>query len=264
MFKPSRIVAGLFAGTAVLMAASAANAQAPSAMDKQFMRKLCQGNHAEIAAGKIALKNSQDSKVKGVAKTIITEHTANDAKLHTLAEKYDVKLPGKPDPMHRAMAKRLATRRGSAFDNAYITGQMKDHGKTISLLRMEMEKGKNSEVRSFATETLGAVLAHNDTIHKVAGSSANKVMGSNMGGMKMNGMGSAASSSKPMNKMSGSKMNGAMSGSKMNGSNMSGSMTNGSKMSGSAGTGTTNGGGNGTFAPRPMPSPIASPAPGIH
>jgi len=262
MFNPNRIVAGLFAGTVALMSAGAANAQTPSAMDKQFMRKLCQGNHAEIAAGKIALKNSQDDKVQGVAKTIITEHTANDAKLHALAEKYNVSLPNKPDPMHRAMAKKLAAKRGREFDNAYITSQMKDHGKTISLLRMEMEKGRNSEVRSFATETLGSVLAHNDTIHKVAGSSANKVMGSNMGGMKMNGMGSAASSSKPMNKMSGSKMNGAMGGSKMNGSNMGGSMTSGSKMNGSTGTGTTNGGG--TFAPRPMPSPIASPAPGIH
>lgn len=249
MLKTNRVVAGLIAGTAVLMAANAANAQTPSAMDKQFMRKLCQGNHAEIAAGKIALKNSQDSKVQGVAKTIITEHTANDVKLHALAEKYNVKLPGQPDPMHKAMAKKLAAQRGNTFDNAYITGQMKDHGKTISLLRAEMEKGKNSEVRSFATETLGSVLAHNDTIHKVAGSSANKVMGSNMGGMKMNGMGSASSSSKPMNKMNGS----SMSGSKMSGSNMNGSMSNPQSTSG-----------GGTFVPRPTPSPIASPAPGIH
>lgn len=232
MFKMNRIVAGLFAGTAAVLAANVANAQAPSAMDKKFMTKLCQGNHAEIAAGKIALKNSQDEKVRGVAQTIITEHSANDAKLHTLAAKYNVKLPNQPDARHKAMAKKLAKQTGSAFDNAYITSQMKDHGKTISLLRMEMEKGKNSEVRSFATETLGAVLAHNDTIHKVAGSSANKIMSHNMGGMS-----SAASSSKPMNKMN-----------KMNGSKMSGS-----KMSGSF-----------TPQPRTSPSPSASPAPGIN
>lgn len=235
----NRIVAGCFAGTALFMAANAANAQAPSTMDKQFMKKLCQGNHAEVAAGKIALKNSQDEKVRAVAQTIITEHTANDAKLHTLAEKYNVRLPNQPDAKHKAMAKKLAAMRGNAFDNAYITGQMKDHGKTISLLRMEMEKGKNSEVRSFATETLGGVLAHNDKIHSVAGSSANKVMSHNMNG-KMGSMSSAASSSKPMNKIGGSKMNGSMGYPKP---------TMGEKFS---------------PAPRTSPIPSASPAPGIN
>lgn len=184
MLKINQIVTGLFAGTAaVFIAASASNAQAPSAMDKSFMKTLCQGNHAEIAASKIALKNSQDAKIQSVAKTIITEHSANDAKLHALAEKYSVRLPGAPDAKHKAMARKLSKMSGSAFDNAYISGQMKDHGKTISLLRMEMEKGKNSEVRSFATETLGGVLAHNDTIHKVAGTSANKMMSGKMGKM---------------------------------------------------------------------------------
>ncbi len=239
----NRIVVGLFAGTALLMTANAANAQAPSAMDKQFMKKVCQGNHAEVAAGKIALKNSQDAQVRGLAQTIITEHTANDVKLHALAAKYSVRLPNQPDAKHKAAARKLATMRGSAFENAYISGQMKDHGKTINLLRMEMEKGKNSEVRSFATETLGAVLAHNDMIHKVAGSSANKIMGHNGGGGKTRGMGSAASSSKPMNKMD-----------KMGGSKMNGSMNYPKPPSG------------GSFSPAPRTSPIpsASPAPGIH
>jgi predicted outer membrane protein len=113
MFKPNRIVAGLFAGTAALMAASAANAQAPSAMDKQFMRKLCQGNHAEIAAGKIALKNSQDSKVQGVAKTIITEHTANDAKLHALAEKVQCQPAQQARSDAQSDGEKLAAKRGT-------------------------------------------------------------------------------------------------------------------------------------------------------
>ncbi|MBC7806345.1 MAG: DUF4142 domain-containing protein [Akkermansiaceae bacterium] len=243
MFNGNRIVTGLFAGTAVLIAASAANAQAPSAMDKQFMVKLCQGNHAEVAAGKIALKNSQDAKVRGVAQTIITEHTANDAKLHTLAEKYSVRLPNQPDAKHKAMAKKLAVTRGKAFDNAYISGQMKDHGNTISLLRMEMEKGRNSEVRSFATETLGGVLAHNDTIHSVAGTSANKMMSKMKAGNNMSGMSSAGSSSKPMSKMN--KMDG-------------------SKMNGSMGTPKPATGGSFTPAPRTSPIPSASPAPGIN
>ncbi|MBC8135913.1 MAG: DUF4142 domain-containing protein [Fibrella sp.] len=225
-----------------MMAANVANAQAPSAMDKKFMKTLCQGNHAEIAAGKIALKNSQDEKVRGVAQTIINEHTANDQKLHTLASKFSVKLPNGPDAKHKTMARKLATMRGNAFDNAYISGQMKDHGRTISLLRMEMEKGKNSEVRSFATETLGAVLAHNDTIHKVSGSSANKIMSHNMGG-KMSGTSSAVSSSKPMNKMN-----------KMSGSKMNGSMAYPKPITGSSFT----------PAPRTSPIPSASPAPGIN
>ena len=178
----TRFATVLAAGAVFAFFVPSASAQVPSAMEKAFLVKLCQGNHAEIAASKIALKNSNDPKVRGVAQTIITEHTANEQKLQTLAAKYSVKLPNVPDAKHKALAKRLAMLKGDTFDNAYITAQMKDHHATIALLRKQMEVGKNSDVRSFATETLGAVQAHTDKIHQVSGTSPNA-----MGGMKIKG-----------------------------------------------------------------------------
>ncbi|MBC8141602.1 MAG: DUF4142 domain-containing protein, partial [Armatimonadetes bacterium] len=115
----NRIIAGLFSA-ATVFTVSNAYAQTPSAQDKTFMVKACQGNHAEIAAGKLALKKSQDAKVRGVAQTIVSEHSANEMKLQALAAKYDVKLPNAPDAKHKASAKKLAKMSGKAFDNAYI------------------------------------------------------------------------------------------------------------------------------------------------
>lgn len=174
MFTRS-IIAGFF-GAATVLSATAAFAQAPSVQDKMFMVKLCQGNHAEIAAGKLALRKSQNAKVRGLAQTIVSEHSANEAKLQTLADKYNVKLPNEPDAAHKAAAKKLAAMNGKQFDNKYIGGQIADHHATIALLEKEMANGKSSEVRSFATETLGGVQMHTDMIHKVSGTSSNKTM----------------------------------------------------------------------------------------
>ncbi len=185
----NRIVAGLF-GAATVLTVTNAFAQAPSAQDKAFMVKLCQGNHAEIAVGELALRKSQNAKVRGVAQTIVSEHKANETKLQALADKYNVRLPNAPDAVHKAAAKKLATLSGKEFDSKYIGGQITDHHATIVLLQTEMAKGKNSEARSFATETLGGVLKHTDAIHKVSGTSTNKTM-SKMGGMKT-GMASPA------------------------------------------------------------------------
>jgi len=184
MTTGKRILTGLIATTMLFVATTAAQAAGKlSAQDKVFMVTLSHGNHNEIAASKIALKNSKDNKVKGVATTIIKEHGDNQVKLDALAGKYDVKLPHEPDAKHKMMGKQLASLHDKPFDNKYITGQIKDHHLTIALLQKEIATSKNSDVRSYATETLGHVMAHTDTIHKVAGTSNN---------MSMSGMGKMA------------------------------------------------------------------------
>lgn len=147
-------------------AARAADTLAPG--DLNFMKVASQANLAELGAAKLALKKSSNQGVKDVANMIIKGHSTAQSNLMTLAKKLAVTLPMAPDAKHKEMAKMLAAMPEASFDKSYLKGQIADHNTAIKLYKAEADAGKDSQVRSYATLTLGDIYNHTDMIIKVA------------------------------------------------------------------------------------------------
>ena len=104
----------------------------------------------------------------------ITDHTAANNKLKTIAMAKSVKLPDGPGMMNEAKEKKADLKSGESFDKDYIKGQITAHEDTIELLQKAIDSGKDAEAQAFAKETLPKVKAHLEKINEIAASAGVK------------------------------------------------------------------------------------------
>jgi len=153
-----------------------------SHMDRTFMTKAEQSNLAEIAAGNLAWKQSNNETVKTHAQHMITDHADASTKLNMIAKNKSVALPKDPDPKNQQVYKQLSMLMGSAFDAKYIKSQRAGHVAAVALFRNEVKNGKDPDVHAFAVKTLPTIEAH----LKMFQSMSTKPMGAmGHGGSKM-------------------------------------------------------------------------------
>lgn len=139
-----------------------------SAMDKQFIRKVAQGNIAEVKVGRLALQKSKNERVRNIASMLVKEHSQAQEALKPIAASHNFAFPKDTDRKHKAMYNRLSRMSGAAFDKAFMKGQVKDHNATLALFRKEMEKGQDSHVRDYAAQFIVNIQNHTQHIHNVA------------------------------------------------------------------------------------------------
>jgi putative membrane protein len=151
----------------------AGNAMAPSVMpptaaanlsasDKAFVEKAAEGGMTEVAAAKAALDKTTNPTVKEFAQKMVTDHTANNEQLKTLAMKKNVTVPDDLDAKDQAMLTKMQALSGAKFDKAYMKAQVADHTKMLKLMDMEAKKGQDPDLKSFAASTATVVQQHLD------------------------------------------------------------------------------------------------------
>ena len=136
------------------------NGAGPSADDVTFMKKLAQGGLAEVEVGKMAVKRANDKDVKEFAQHMVDDHSKTNEKLKSLASERQVSLPTVIDPEQSATKSKLEMQGGAAFDADYMSVQVKDHQKTVELLRHQIGHGQDAGVKGFAKDTLPTVSHH--------------------------------------------------------------------------------------------------------
>jgi putative membrane protein len=139
-----------------------------NAVDKQFVTKISQGNHAEIKASQLALKKSSNKKVRMIASMLIQQHGKAQKDLQSVARLHQVSLPASPDSAQRAEYRMLSRLSGASFDKAYMQGQVRAHNATVAVFNQELEDGNETHVRSFAAKYLPDIQTHTGMIHNVA------------------------------------------------------------------------------------------------
>lgn len=163
----------------VLFALAGSSLATAASTDRAFYQKAAVGGMAEVEAGKLAQEKGSSDAVKSFGAKMVEDHTAANEKLMALAASKKIKLPNTLDAKHKAMQKNLSAKSGSAFDTAYIKGQITDHKATIALMEREIASGKDAEAKAFATETLPVVKEHMTMLQTMGKTSAS---GASMGG----------------------------------------------------------------------------------
>jgi putative membrane protein len=143
----------------VVHAQTAAPAKITSA-DRSFATKAASAGAPEIADAQIALKNSNRQDVKNFAQRMVTDHTKAADQLKSIASGENVTLPSGESATDKKNTDALEKLKGAAFDQKYIAGQRTAHKEAVALFTKESKDGKDSQLKSFAGQTLPTLQDH--------------------------------------------------------------------------------------------------------
>jgi putative membrane protein len=133
-----------------------------SKADQHFVMKAASAGMAEVQAAQLAQQKSQDPKVEEFAQQMITDHTANNQQLTSLAQQKGVDVPTTLDSKDQKEIDKLSKLDGTKFDKMYMKGQVRDHEAVLKLMQKEAQSGKDADLKAFATQTTPVIQKHLD------------------------------------------------------------------------------------------------------
>jgi putative membrane protein len=151
-------VASSVMAAAAGLAAAADTGLTPA--DRDFINKAAQGGLMEVAAGKLAAQRGLDPAVKSFGQKMVTDHTAANDTLKSLASSKQMNLPDSVSPEEHTALGKLEGLNGTEFDKAYSQMMVKDHVTDISEFEKEAKKGDDPDVKAFAEQTLPTLRHH--------------------------------------------------------------------------------------------------------
>lgn len=171
--KNNKLAAALFVAVLAGMASTGAVAQTAVAGkdvmaskslsddDREFMIKAAGGGLFEIEASKMAAVKSQNTELKRYATMLVKDHTAASETLTSIAVAKPLRLPlDMPDGM-KADLNALSKATPAEFDRKYIEiVGLEAHRADIKLFETAVARGKDPEVKNFATRMLPKLRAH--------------------------------------------------------------------------------------------------------
>jgi putative membrane protein len=126
---------------------------------KTFVKKAALGGMTEVETSKLAESKAQDPQVKTFAHKMVTDHTAANNELKSLAKKKGWTLPTSLDAEHEAIVQKLSAKSGADFDKAYSEQMMQDHEKTVALFK-GATKSSDADLAQWAEKTLPTLEKH--------------------------------------------------------------------------------------------------------
>lgn len=151
------LLTGAFAFALNMICGSAMAADKVDADD--FVEEASAAGVAEIETSKLALEKSTAADVKTFAQSMITDHTAANRELATIASKKKLKVSTEAELLSKAKAAVLKQRDGESFNAAYANNQVSAHKATIELFK-KAAVSDDKELAAFATATLPKLEHH--------------------------------------------------------------------------------------------------------
>lgn len=137
------------------------------AVDKDaadFAVEAANGGMMEVALGKLAQQKGVDKRVKSFGEMMVTDHTAANDKLKSLAMSKNITLPDSMGTDARKHYDELQKKTGRDFDKAYISMMEDDHKKDVDAFMKASQNLKDADLKTFASETLPTLQKHLDSV----------------------------------------------------------------------------------------------------
>ena len=120
--------------------------------DRHFMLKTSISNTAEVGTATLALNRANNPAVLAFAQQMIAEHTVAQVELKALGVRVGYPVKDTLDPRNRAILDQLQALSGRAFDSVYIHTQVVSHQATLANFENELDNGRNSNVKDYASK----------------------------------------------------------------------------------------------------------------
>ncbi len=138
--------------------------------DVDFAVFAADGGMAEVMLGKLATTNAGAQNVKDLGKMLADDHQKAGDELKTLAQQYNITLPGAVSNDHQKKYDDLSAKKGADFDKDYLDAMEDGHNKTISRFETEADKGNNAALKEWASQKLPTLRHHLETIKQIKSS----------------------------------------------------------------------------------------------
>jgi putative membrane protein len=128
--------------------------------DKSFIKSAYQDGLAEIKMGELGQSKSASADVKAFAAQMVTDHSAANTELKTLADSKKVEVATEPGLVAQGKAKLLDAKTGADFDKAFAADMVADHKKAVAAFEKETSNSDDQDVKAFAVKTLPTLKSH--------------------------------------------------------------------------------------------------------
>lgn len=147
--------------------AAPAGATKLSPADQQFVLDASKSDATEIAASKLALKNSNDPHVRKFAQQMVADHTKLSHQMAALVAKKGFK----PTPAEdSALVGKLQTLKGKEFDQAYVEQVgVEAHQRAVDLFTQQSQSGTDPQLKAAAAHALPTIKHHLEMAQQLAG-----------------------------------------------------------------------------------------------
>jgi putative membrane protein len=165
---------------APLVPLSAYSAGKMSSEDQATLKKLAQGDLAEMKAGKMAEQRAQSDEVKRFGAQMAKDHGRMLEEKKRMAKAKGVTLPRDPDPAQKAEAQKLQGMAKQDFDREYMGHMVKDHTEDLELVRKTAQEAKDPQLKAAAGKAEPMIAGHLEMAKSIEAS----LDGSSRGGSK--------------------------------------------------------------------------------
>jgi len=136
--------------------------------DKMFLRKAVQGGLAEVQLGQLAAQKASSQDVKDFGQKMVTDHTAFNNEMATVADSLGVMLPKKLSKEDQAEYDKLNAMSGDDFDKEYLAFMVKDHHKDLREFRMESVSASDATLKAIVDKGSKVIYEHMRMVDKLA------------------------------------------------------------------------------------------------
>ncbi len=166
-------VAALFLMSLLAVPAMAQNSKTPKLNDAEIASIAVTANQIDVNYGKVALQKATNAEAKKFAQTMIDDHTSIIGQAVALAKKLGVTPQDNAVTQslldgEKAMMKTLKSKKGEAFNKAYIDNEVSYHEAVISTVKnVLIPQTQNSELKDLLQSAV-PLLDHHLTMAKKA------------------------------------------------------------------------------------------------
>jgi putative membrane protein len=128
--------------------------------EERFVKEAASGGLMEVELGKIAAEKGSHQRVKEFGKRMQADHSKANAQLKKIASSKGVDLPTQPSGEHKSTMDKLTKLSGAEFDREYMSAMVDDHKEDIEKFQTQADKGKDPELKKFASENLPILKKH--------------------------------------------------------------------------------------------------------
>lgn len=128
--------------------------------ESTFVMEAAQGGMMEVQLGKLAQEKAADEKVKQFGKRMEQDHSKANDELKKIVSDKGIQLSTDLDKNHKTKIDKLTKLSGADFDKQYMNAMVSDHKEDIKKFQRVADKGKDADLKQFASQTLPTLKEH--------------------------------------------------------------------------------------------------------
>lgn len=139
-----------------------------NAFDINWLKGTAEGDLFEIELGILAQKKCANISGQMFGETLVKDHSAHLEKLTEIANQKGIVLPTVPNPTQVLILRYFVTSKSPDWCYDFAQYEVEDHKNAIAETEDEVALGEDTDVTTFAQNTLPVLHKHLDTATKVA------------------------------------------------------------------------------------------------